>query len=75
MLAATVGNLVTYSTTTTSTNLKTLRAKGMVVLLTFVVSPSGITFELKLGHNSFFHQHHSMHLKNESKLPLSYNDT
>lgn len=59
----------------TTTTRKDTWAKGMVNLLTLVVLSSGITFELKLGHNLFFHHHHSTHLKNESKLPLSYNDT
>ena len=43
--------------------------------LTFLVLPSGITFELKLERTSFPHHLHSMHLKNDYKPRLPCKNT
>ena len=60
--------------TTTTRNASVFGAKNGD-FLTFLVLPSGITFELKLERNSFFHHLHSMHLKNDSKPRLPCNNT
>jgi hypothetical protein len=59
--------------TTTTRNTSVFGAKNGD-FLTFLVLPSGITFELKLERTSFFHHLHSMHLKNDSKPRINCNN-
>ena len=60
--------------TTTTRNTSVFRAKNSD-FLTFLVCPSGITFELKLERTATPHYLHPMHLKNDSKPRLPCNNT